>query len=158
MIIKSQTELARLAAVSIPTIRAWIKRKDFPASWKKSGGVDKVVFLEYAAIRNEAAKKAQTGENSDIKKVILEKKSKLLDFDILKAKRDDEISKIEHEAKRNLWFSVDDLKLFASLVASAFDEGISAVERATRDAKAVASVREQFDRVRTRLAKELEGK
>jgi hypothetical protein len=158
MIIKSISEMTRLSGKNRNTVESWIKRKDFPASWKKSGSVDKVVFLEYAAIRNEAAKKAQTGENSDIKKVILEKKSKLLDFDILKAKRDDEISKIEHEAKRGLWFSVDDLKLFASLVASAFDEAVSAVELATRDAKAVASVREQFDRVRTRLAKELEGK
>jgi hypothetical protein len=158
MIIKTQTELARVAGVERNVIAKWIKRPDFPKSWKKSGMVEKVEFLKYAAIRNEAAKKAQTGENSDIKKVILEKKSKLLDYDILKAKREDEISKIEHEAKRGLWFSIDDLKLFASLVASAFDEGISAVELATRDARAVASVREQFDRVRDRLAKELTAK
>jgi CRISPR/Cas system-associated endonuclease Cas1 len=135
-------------------VTKWSKRNDFPDLKK---GVDLAAAMEYAKLRKEEAAKLQTGKDSDLKRLKLEKQIALLDYEIKTAARNDELNRIEYEAKRGLWYSVDDLKQFAAMVAGSFDEGINAVELATRDAKAVSSVRESFDRIRANLAKQLIG-
>lgn len=140
---------------SRPTIMSWMKRDDFPKGLK-SGGIPLSVWLPYAKNRQEDAKKKQSGKDADLKRTKLEKQIKILEIDIRKAEREDEMHKIEHEARRGLWFHVDQIKEFAALVASAFDDSIVAVEMTTRDASAVKATKETFDRIRTRLADKIE--
>lgn len=153
-LIKSKTSFALRCRVNYNTVSKWALRSDFPDLKR---GVSLAVASEYAKVRLDEAKKNQTGKDADLKRVKLEKQIALLDYEIKTAARNDELNRIEYESKRGLWYSVDDLKQFAAMVAGAFDESVNAVELATRDAKAVASVRESFDRIRDNLAKQLGG-
>lgn len=153
-LITSKTAFALRCRVNYNSVSKWSLRDDFPDLKR---GVTLAVASEYAKVRLAEAKKAQTGKDSDLKRLKLEKQIALLDYEIKTAARNDELNRIEYESKRGLWYSIDDLKQFAAMVASAFDEGINAVELATRDAKAVSSVRESFDRIRDNLAKQLGG-
>lgn len=152
--LKTKADLADAANVNRSTVASWARRPDFPKP-NRAGVWDAVDWAKYSKVRQEDAAKKQTGKDSDLKRIKLQKQIRILEIDILKAERDDEIHKIEHEAKRGLWYNVDQVKEFAALVASAFDDGVAAVELATRDAGAVKSVSQAFDRIRTRLAEEL---
>lgn len=152
--LKSKADLAAAAGVNRTTIYSWSKRSDFPDPGR-NGAWNNAEWARYAKARQTEAVAAQTGKDVDLKRLKLEKQIKVLEIDIRKAEREDEIHKIEHEAKRGMWFHIDQIKEFAALVASAFDDSVAAVEMATRDAGAVKSVKESFDRIRARLADEI---
>jgi hypothetical protein len=156
MKIRTKTEQARRAGISLTTLANWRRKPEFPEA-DASGAIDSTAFDKFAAEQLRRAAAAQTGEHGDLKRAKLLRQCKLLDLSIQQATRADEIDRIEHEAKRKLWYSVDQVTEFAKLVVAAFDVAHEAVGQITRDPKVSEAVQTEFDRVRRQLAAQVRG-
>ena len=157
---KTVYEIAKACEVDANTASKWSKRPDFPA--KVKGAWPQVEVLAYARKAMADYANQMKGNSSDLRSQHVLRKCKKLDEEIVIAQisrrqkeREDELLKIAHEAKRGEWYHVDQVREFARLVVSAFDESVEAVSMATRDPKAVAAVTVEFDRVRKALAKKV---
>lgn len=137
----NQSEMARMARVDRTTIAKWVKRPDFPAQVKGKGWPVKA-FREYAKKATEAAAKAQTGDNAELKTLILTRKAELLQQDIDEGERKAILSQMEVDERKGLlvlrkealsW--VADVMTIASTVFTVF---IRWVKASFRDSSTVA--------------------
>lgn len=157
---KTVAEIARACEVDATTAKKWTGQLGFPA--KVKGAWPSGAVQAFALARFQEDNKAQRGKNTDIRSVHIFQKIQKLKQDVRKstaeadmAEREAEMHKIETDAKKKLWFSLEQVKTFAHLVVSGFDEAREAVATVTRDEKAVAAVQSEFDRIRKKLAKQV---
>lgn len=153
-------QVAKACEIDNNTATKWVKLADFPK--KVKGLWPRLDVIQFARAKMAAYAQQQNVKGGDLKAQLILRRCKKLDEEIklaqiavVQQQREDELSKIEHEAKRGEWFTVDQVRDFARLVVSAFDEAVEAVSMATRDDKATQAVRDEFDRVRKKLAKKV---
>ena len=98
---RTQTILAAICSTTRQTLAVWQKRPDWPGD-----AADESTLKTYAAQRLEASKKAQRGENADLKRRKLEKQIALLHEQARRAKTEADKSQFAHELERNQFIEV----------------------------------------------------
>lgn len=153
-------QIADACGVTQDTARKWVTLPDFPA--QVDGVWQREPVLQYGVRHMTEHANQIRGKDSDLKRAKLfrqvqklEQEQRRAKADADKAERDAELHKIEYEARRRQWFSIEQVRQFALLVVQGFDDAQAAVEMATRDDKVSRAVQTEFDRIRKRLSKQV---
>lgn len=152
------SELANRLGVKPQNLTAPSKRPEWRKLVCRPGGrYDVAAALEYRqqALLTDKAKIG--GELKDLKAKRLQQQIDQGAVLLGQMRRDDELHRIEYEAKRGEWASREQVGQLCGRFAAAMDAGVDAVGAITRSADAVDAVREKFAGLRRDVAKWMEG-
>jgi hypothetical protein len=149
--LKSASEMATRAGVTVQAVYKWQKHPNFPAE-VKGKGVKVADFDQFRLVALQAALKSAASGSPDLKRKKLELQIEELEIQVRMQRRKDEIDQIEYEAKRGLWASREEVMELCQLFAWALDQSVQAVGAITRDADAMDAVRQALAGIRLKAA------
>lgn len=147
--VKSARELEHLYGIPHSTAYKLFAHPQCPKPLRGKG-YPAVEVLELAK-RIQAEQAAKKTGNA-LKDEQIRKRIELLEVQIAGAKREDELKKIEHEAKRREWIHRDDMAEQARMVIAALDRIVAAVGQITRDVSIEQQVKEMINGERRLMA------
>jgi len=157
--IKSKTELAGVCGVHRSTLYQWLNDPAFPA--RTATGWPKAAVLAYSKRKLAEAAKHQTGENSDLKRMKLQKQCALLDVELKRAELARESEALELSIQQALTVErsvmIQHVTALCQIIQDAFAQAVALTKVQTGDARMVKIMENVRNETLKRIKNEIEA-
>jgi adenylate kinase len=152
---RTRTQLAGVCGVSRPTVALWRARPDWPGD-----AADDASLKRYAAQMLERARKAQGGENAELKKAKLEKQIRLLSAQAERAESEAGSASLRLQRERNEVVQLEHHKTVTlavlGLSLSLWETAINSIAAKRKDAALLQELQDAMSRARARVLEDFD--